>query len=345
MAKKKAAALVDKDTPDSVASEVISRNLVHVPGPMKYNGNGTVMIWCPFHGDPNDPMIGTPSMVLNLTQTDRFPVGFAHCWSCNTNKNWNDIARVYGLERYQEGDDAQTFAKKKDFDKVRRSLLDDQEGVNFDDLCTAARVPLHLPWYKGMKWRGLKSKTMMALGAHYGLDEQTEDQAAILPVYVEHVLRGMVKARWETMEGQPSYINSTGKWAKEWGLLGLDPALEMGDGKTVILGEGPRDGLRLLQEKLPGVGILGATNWTKKKRDVLVNAGVENVILCMDADAAGRRAKDKIKADCESHMTVKVFGLKKYKIKYKMDKCDPGNMPQEAVDRLRKMWNSLRTDI
>lgn len=336
--------LKEQDTPNSVAAEVIMRNLPKVPGPKKYQSKGTINIWCPFHGDPNERMVGNPSFMLNLAAGERFPVGFGHCFSCGKTKNWNDIAAKYGLEKYGEGDDADIWAVKPDFDKLSDRMFAEDDGESLDHLCPQMRIPFHLGWQKGIKWRGIKSKTLISIGAHYGLDEETEDQAVILPVNVQGDLVGAVKARWKPQDGSPSYINSPGKWTKRKGLFLLDESLEIGDGSTIILGEGPRDALRLYQDGLPGVSILGVTNWTKAKRDLLMEAGVETIILCMDGDKAGNDALKKIKPDLIGYFDVYVFNLNKWRKRLKLDKIDPGNAPKIVMDRLHKMYERVSGD-
>lgn len=339
--------LSDSDTPSSVASQVILRNLPKVPGPKQYQSKGTINIWCPFHGDPGAPMKGTPSMMLNLTTTEKFSVGFAYCYSCSKKSNWNEIAAKYGLERYGEGDEADLYVVKPDFNKMGKRMLGEEESESLDSICPTMRVPLHLPWQKGVKWRSIKSSTLMAIGAHYGLDEETEDQVVILPVRSGGELVGAVKGRWKASKKKdgkkagPNYINSPGKWTRDKGLFLLDESLAMGDGTTIILTEGPRDSLRLYQEGLPAASILGVTNWTRKKRDVLLESGVENIILCMDGDEAGREARHKIKPDLTGYFSVYVFNLNKWADRLGLDKLDPGEAPDEVIARLRKMYNRI----
>lgn len=316
------------------------RNLSRIPGNKKYpNGGATVTVCCP-HPEHND---SNPSCVLNIVDTERYKAGMAKCWSCGRFMHWNQIAEWLGLEKIAEDSRAEIYVTRPDFNSNEDAILGDEgdeesESRKFDQICASLRVPLHLPWHD-QKWRGIRAKTLRKMGAHYGLDEEEEGQAVVLPVYVQGQLEGAIKGRWQKKKKQLSYVNSKGPWSSTRGLFLIDQAVKKG--RTAIMCEGPRDGLRLLQDGLPGVSTLGAKSWSKGKRDLLLSCGIENLIFCYDQDKAGDEALELVSADCFGYFQCKNFSLRKWGKRLGLEGLDPGNMPEQLINKLHNMWSKL----
>lgn len=330
----------------SEASAIVMRNLDRIPGEKKYKGSGSMFICCP---NPNHPD-HSPSCLLNLVDNDRYKAGMAKCFSCPEGSgffHWNQIADWLNLERISDEDRAQIYVTRPNFDLYEKDMFGDDESedvqdLKLDDICKSLRIPLHLPW-GDQKWRSIRPKVMQRIGAHYGLAEpespsqqQQAEMAVVLPVMVQHQLVGAVKARWKKQKGVSSYINSKGAWSSTKGLFLIDQAVKKG--RTAILCEGPRDALRLVQGKLPGVAILGSKSWSKTKRDLLANCGIENIILCFDQDDAGDEAIETVGKDCFGYFQCKNFSLRKWGKRLGLEGLDPGNMPELLVQKLHNMW-------
>lgn len=290
-------------------------------------------------------MVGNPSYMLNLITTSRYTAGFGYCYSCAKGGPWEKLADRLGLEKFAEGDDQESWAIRPDFAKL--GLLDETVDTNarFQQMCDAQRVPLNLGWQEGVDWRHISGDTLSKIGARYGLCEKLGEQVAMLPVIAGDELQGVVKGRWKKVKGEPSFINSPGRWVRDKGLFLIDEALEISS--TVIVTEGPRDGLRLFQFGLPATSILGVTNWTTKKAEFMLELGVERVLLCLDADGeggAGDKGTMKVKEDLQRLMQVRTFNLEKYRIKLGREKLDPGASPPSVIKRIKRAWERVRDD-
>jgi 5S rRNA maturation endonuclease (ribonuclease M5) len=179
-----------------------------------------------------------------------------------------------------------------------------------------------------------------------------------LPVMINGSLKGYVKALPEkpTEKGKTSYLNARGSWSSTCGLLGYDSAMQLCQEQnvsTVVLVEGPRDALRLLQHDIPAMAILGTQTWSSAKVSMLALSGVQNVIICTDGDNAGtaaskmlyygvRTEKDGRVSECATPLkdvfNTSVFSLKPYKKNPEDDKekIDPCAAPEQAFVDLKE---------
>jgi 5S rRNA maturation endonuclease (ribonuclease M5) len=198
-------------------------------------------------------------------------------------------------------------------------------------------------------WRGIKASTLRSCGVSLSFDIRSRRTVLILPVFIHEEFKGLVKAfevknKWE----KNSYLTSRGDWVKDYGLFPFDPIVEWTKRLGyVVLVEGSRDALRLIQEGIPAMAILGAENWSASKLGLIRMLRVK-IVVCMDGDVAGIEVSNKISASCKCY----VYNMKKETLRYRklakqngIDpesiKIDPANMPRKAVIRFKE-WLNLR---
>lgn len=296
--------------------------LSQYPG-LKKEGEGSTFVLCPYHSE------NTPSARIFHSQESKSP-GYLKCYGCGGKGNWDTIAPLLGLKPFVRQKPADEFANLSMLELADRhkKSKDTQEEIEFS------------PLPKGKKWRGIKTNLLRALGAKICRIKHPEygwlKPKIYLPVFVNDKLRGYVKARFRKHEEYPSYINSNGPWSKTHGLFPFDFAIKLArkiGSETVVLVEGPRDALRLLQAGIPAMCILGTQSWAANKSKILELAGIETVILLMDGDCAGIDASEKLIAKLESMFTVielKLWSMKGSPYKDFAHKKDPSKAAKKA---------------
>jgi hypothetical protein len=298
------------NTDDKV--RLVREELNTLPGPKKDLGS-KFMICCPYHNDKN------PSAIIGLDPAEREgPVGWMFCFGCDKSVSWNDLATTLNLRK---------FARPK---KLELKHFADPKSFR-DDLFGSRSERLKFPELKELdfqddfpfkKWRGVKVDLLKKIGAQYVLHSGWGGMPFVwLPVYINKELRGYVKAKIEKpKDDKPSYLNAKAEdginWSRKWGLLYFDYAIKLMKKqrlKTMVLCEGPRDSLRYLDRDIPATSVLGAMNWSSHKRELLEDAGVENLILSFDGDDAGIKATRAVYKNCKHFFDVKYLALWKYR--------------------------------
>ena len=142
-------------------------------------------------------------------------------------------------------------------------------------------------------------------------------EVIFLPVLINGVLEGYIKAGLKKEKDRPSYINAKGPWSKSHGLFPYDYAVNLMNSlnsSTMFLVEGPRDALRLLALGIPAMSILGTQAWSELKIKVLSLAPIDQIVLMLDGDDAGIQATEKIEPTLQPYFQeVQVVKLWKYK--------------------------------
>jgi 5S rRNA maturation endonuclease (ribonuclease M5) len=215
----------------------------------------------------------------------------------------------------------------------------------------------------GQVWRHIKTDLLMRFEAKQCKVWSEEYQAwgatmMYLPCHINGELVGYIKARLEKHDTKPSYINASGKWSKTHGLFPFDYAVKVMKRKkssTMILVEGPRDALRLLQMGIPAMCILGTQSFSQNKAKLLELAGITRVVLFFDGDEAGIKATEKVKPIVESMLAVRVLKLwsmkgspwKKVKDapkpkdaakKLGLSLWDPGNVDKAILKKIKEKY-------
>jgi DNA primase len=292
----------------------------------KRNGEW-LLIRCPFHNDHN------PSLSVRMTPPAQ---GVFKCFSCGAKGGFKKLAEKLGLDLNAA---ATPDLFPDEYAGMFQAVSDQDDEVVTTTYPLNARNAEKLGITKG--WRGfdldfLRDVVRARVINRYML---------YFPVLMNGEEVGYVQARVAKQEGYPSYLNKKGTWSKDKGLLLFDQALAIakehagghGSSLTVILTEGPRDPMRLIRDAhLPAIAILGTQSWSEAKLRKLVLAGVENLILCMDGDDAGRQASEMITESSDGYVNIHDFKLYEWEGEY-----DPGNMPVKLVNRLKKLYTAV----
>lgn len=261
----------------------------------------STFVCCPYHAE------NTPSARIFHSITSRSP-GYLKCYGCGERHPWDEFAPKLGLQPFKRQKPADEYSNMSLLpDSTAEELEDElfvQEEIEFSDLP------------EGKLWRGIKTSLLTAIGAKRCRIKHPEHgwltTKIYLPVFINKELRGYIKARLKKHEDYPSYINAKGSWSKTHGLFPLDYAVKVAKRlkiRTIVLVEGPRDALRLLQAGIPAVCILGTQSWSANKNKLLELAGITKLILMMDGDCAGIKATELIKASASTMFDIVVLKL------------------------------------
>jgi len=321
---------------ESTAEEVILDSIQNMGGRKKPTTNG-VMICCPFHGDK------TPSFGINLSTSTGVPLGYGHCLGCGKKASWNEIAEQLGLPKLKKSDFKVTSYKQR----TRQHLLMKRSSLK-DIVFKEFRCSEYIQkWEPTRIWRTIQGDLMNKF-AFKAFDIEKAKEFAILPVMVEGELVGAIKAVVKKTEdpNELSYVTSKAdnrnSWVKKSGLFPYDVVVDMLEQtglRTVVLVEGPRDALWLIQNGIPALAILGSQAWSPSKMKRLLSLPIERVILCMDGDRAGKSATDFIMKTMSKKTELIDFDLYGLAQRKGLDKIDPAMLKSggKTINRLRKL--------
>lgn len=321
----------------STAEEIISTSLMNYVGQQKTVSQG-IMICCPLP-DHNDK---TPSFGINLSIESGYPLGIGHCLGCGKTLKWNEIADLLGFTKIKQSDLKVTSYKQK-----QRSHLLMKGGLSLKDIVTREyRCSEFMPkWPSDRDWRGISGRLMNKF-AYRAFDPEHAKEYAILPVTIDGELKGAIKAVVKRTDdpNELAYVTSKGfnknGWVKKFGLFPYDVVQEMLEEtkiKTIVLVEGPRDSLNLIQNGIPSLSILGSQAWSPSKMKLLLSLNITKVVLCMDGDLAGKSATEFIFPTLEKKIDVEVYDLYAIAQRKGLKKLDPGQFKGARLERVRSM--------
>lgn len=251
------------------------------------------------------------------------------CFGCGIRgRDWNGLAKYLQVDKLAEEnlpDPFETFALDLK-SHIRKAMLE-----------------FELPWdlepWKGDYTHDKKSgviiaeETLEALDACRRFDDIYNCYRIFFPVRQYDELFGWVSRRLDKKKkGKPykkKYLNAPDMQSKKI-LFPLDTVERM-DSNVVVLVEGPLDAVRLLNFDIPALAIMGTKNYSPDNRIDLLNLGVERVVLAMDSDSSGRKARAEIGPSLSEMFEVEDF--------YPPNKMDPGNMP---LSRMKRLWRLTR---
>lgn len=303
--------------------------------PMK-GSSGWMSIECVFLDKHKGGVDKTPSLRVRLEGGNNTP---AKCWSCDTLSSWNAIAKILNVSPIPGSDEDDGSDKPSDARREFASLAE-----SFDKL--EDKESLGLPKSMIERWTGDFVRDGKVL-AH-------EDVLLRLPTY-----------RWyDPGKSGGVYITERIMWpimirGKSHGYTGraLDPDVKhrwqnsdnfkatqllfpydlLPKTSVAVLVEGPTSALRLVDRRIPAVCIFGANNWDKDhKIPLLVQKGVQTVVMAFDGDKAGNKARARIEADLMDHFEVHHFPVP--------PKKDPANMKSAYVRALRDHVRSVQKE-
>ena len=276
-------------------------------------------IRCPWHRDGNER---TPSLRINFS--GQIQLGAFNCFGCPQSGNWDKLAKKLGLTKFGTIYEERIAAVIEDLDA---ELLETA-------LESTPQTPSGFIWPKQLMWRGISGKLIKKLhGIHY-FDTKLQKPCLYLPVKAHQKLLGGVRCLIESEDSSDvaKYRNTTGRWVKQ-ALFPYDYVQKLKP-KIIILVEGPRDALNLLQHGVAALSNLGAVNsWSKDKIKLLLDLEPQWVILGFDRDSAGRRATKQVRKDLNEWLPSRKLRLPRGK--------DPGALSKHQIKRLRQRLSKL----
>lgn len=311
--------------------ELVQQQISLVPKvKMKYD---MAMIPCPFHSDIN------PSCAVYFKSSQSHP-GSWYCFGCGAHGLWNELAEALGLEQFDS----------KPKDRYTRPVSVTLEDYSSDEKLVFKSLP------KNKTWRGISTDLLIDVGCKLCKVKyssgQISDSFIYMPVNINGQTEGYIKARLKKDPNKPSYINKKGNWAKSKGLFPFDYSIsKMTSHKAMVLVEGQRDALRLLQNGIPALCIMGTHNWNDEKSMLLEIHGVKKAIIFLDGDDAGISGTKLLYPSLKKYIpNVQVIKLwswpdspylkyrdKKEALAHGLEHWDPFNCPQEILDEIKEL--------
>lgn len=340
---------VDEIRGSSKAQRIILAELEKVKRGRKYKLHGNNLeIQCPFHGGGRE---NTPSCGIYLgTGNAEVSLGTTYCLGCGWKGSWNMLADKLKLKKV----DSKEF--KRDSSYVDRSELTKSiDALLGDDLDTMDKYLEEWGYHLNMdfnqpEWRTISGHLCRDLGARLVVDlsgnnrNRPPEPMLIFPINVKGKTTTIFKARIEKKEGELSYINFDASNIKKKGLFPFDHVrklIKKKGYKWIVLVEGQRDALRLIQYGIPALAILGSKNWSKDKAELVAGLGM-SVVVCMDGDTAGISATNAVVRDFDRmHLEYKVIELMEWS-EEEGRSVDPGNAPKELIEMLMDVNKATR---
>lgn len=319
---------------NSESERIIREELSRFPGKKKISGSD-IDIQCPFHQE------NTPSCGVYVVPNGKLPFGFFHCLGCGASGLWNKLAEKANLRTVKQNDKpTSTDRDSNEAQKLRDTLLPPKGGnvvmpygIEFDD----------------KEWRGIDGDLVRKIGGILGFDPVMKIACLYMPVSIDKKLVAYIKAALIKKRGALSYL-ITGKLIEE-GLFPYNYVRKMlGKGKYryLVIVEGPRDALFLIQHGIPAIAILGTRAWSARKRRIITRLCIANdaiPLVMMDCDKAdkqgkraGQSAQARIIADFQlAKVAVSSIPLEKYARQLKVKELDPATLPLKLVKKIKKL--------
>jgi DNA primase len=221
----------------------------------------------------------SPSLSYNLEKN------MFHCWSCGFSGGITKFMQSIGETVRLDVDSKQPYKIKKLKDKIRKV-------IEADDI----QLPTERHLYSG-EFKGISGSVMKEFQAfttqHLGLKDYL-----CIPVYQFGKLK-FIEGRYAGMvSGKPKYYRRPQGASVSEVLFPID---KVKNTNYVILVEGIFDMLNMWQLGYKNtLCIFGASNFSRKKLEILDRIGVTRVDIIMDPDAPGQMAAEKIATALDS---------------------------------------------
>lgn len=264
----------------------------------------------------------TPS--LSIRKSD----GAFFCFGCQVQgRSWEALKRYIQIEGIPEDMLPDAFEMLND--DLARLVTDDGENIE---------LPRGIQPWRGT-WRGLSTELLRNIDARFWNQEKKRKRPdpmvistrrILFPLWQLGVLRAYLSRRLDKSDYQ-RYYNMPGIRAKEL-LYPLDfvgKMLAQKKGQTVVLVEGPYDALRLIDCGIPALALLGTGNYDDSNRNLLLNVGANKVVIALDGNKAGQKARYEIAPSLREWFDVEHF--------FTPLGYDPGDMPEKAVRKLQRL--------
>lgn len=325
-----------KTEEDSVskAHRTIISELDKIHGRKKWSHTNCTIL-CPFHSER------TPSCGIYIVPNGKIPLGFYYCLGCGAKGGWNSIASKLGLQKISSRDNTRDRVGYSShmLNGIKSSLVPDRVSDKLEDVLDKEGFSFTMDYDRPL-WRGISRNMVKDVGGVISVDlkAQVRETVLVLPVMVRKKCVALIKAKIDKRDGEIGYVLTENTHIKDKGLFPFDYVKNMvstGNYKWIVLVEGQRDALRLLEYGVPALSILGVKLWSEKKQRLLMSLGL-NVVVAMDGDKAGRLATKSIAPGLRKITSVKVLKLSS-ETKRLGTKVDPGNMSVFFIKQLQAL--------
>lgn len=221
----------------------------------------------------------SPSLSYNLEKN------MFHCWSCGFSGGITKFMKSIGETVILDVDSKQPYKIKKLKDKIKSI-------IEIDDI----QLPTERHLYSG-SFRNIDAKTMKEFQA-FTTEQMGLQDYICFPVHQFGKLKFIEGRLSKNISGKPKYFRRPSKASVKDTLFPLD---KIKNTNYVILVEGIFDMLNMWQLGYKNtMCIFGATNFGRKKLEILDRIGVTRVDILMDPDAPGQMAASKIASELDS---------------------------------------------
>jgi DNA primase len=245
----------------------------------KTNNPSEILISC----SSGEHVDKSPSLSYNLEKN------MFHCWSCGFSGGINKFMKSIGETVILDVDSKQPYKIKKLKDKIR-------SVIEIDDI----KLPEGRKMYSD-EFRNIDARTMKEFQA-FTTDQMGLQDYLCFPVYQFGKLKFIEGRLTKAITKQSKYNRKPHKAKVNDILFPLD---KIKNTNYVILVEGIFDMLNMWQLGYKNtLCIFGATNFGRKKAEILDRIGVTRVDIMMDPDAPGQMAANKIAAELDSRNII-----------------------------------------
>lgn len=270
---------------------------------------------------------------LRIQTEGKFAGNFI-CRTCGFHGNWNDVSKALKLEEID-------LAEIEDLSIFSRQEIDEESIEGSEDKPSYyQKKEYEHPWYADTEWRSIRGKTVRRLGGLLVMDRRANGLLRF-PVTYHGIRKAHVDCLIDKGNKKLGYWNSPGPWSETY-ILFFDyvyKQLRKGKRRSVFIVEGPRDAANVIQYGGLCVPLLGSSNISEKKLEMLLELDAEQYVHMYDGDAAG----DKAKAIMTGEYVVKgiqtpfVERSNSKFVKLPRD-TDPCNTPPRIIKKLIKFY-------
>ena len=238
--------------------------------------------------------------------------GIFNCWSCGFKGGISKFLKSIGEVQAIDFDSKEPYKLKKLKDKLENLSTKDE-----------IRLPDDRRVFQD-EFRGISSTTYRQFNAFTTNQYELTDYVCF-PVYQHGRLRFIEGRFTGDLANQPKYYRRPAKAKVTDVMFPLDKIRHT---NYVILVEGIYDMLNMWDNGFSNtLCIFGASNFTKRKAEILDHMGITRVDIMMDSDAAGVRAAEKIAELLDSrNIYARIITLP--------PGVDPGELTKEQAERL-----------
>ena len=272
---------------------------------------------CAWHKNKSER---SPSMKVPFSDGKRYKAGFGKCFGCGCYKSISEIAGAWGLAGFDSVDLTQREVVEMPISReVEEEMLGTSKtyGMDMSDM---------VRWSSKEDWRSISGKLVRKVGGRLFFNDTSHKHQLYLPVFVNDIHIGGVRCNLKKF-GKRNYFNTKGSWSGSI-LYPYDYVKANFTTSTIVLVEGARDALNLIQNDIPAVALLGANNWSKAKQTLVLSTDCERIITALDPDEAGEQGTKKIYAALKDILEVRRFKM--------VENEDPGNLEPDRIAKLKR---------